>query len=385
MTLVPDAQPHLINQPQQWSDLLRRLQRVSLLAVDLESNGFHCYPEKVCLIQLGFHRHIALVDTIALPRLKGLKELLENRAITKVFHSCDNDVRALQRDFHIHVKNIFDTALAAKLTGSTHLGLANVLNEFLGITLDKNKKIQRQDWSKRPLDDASLAYAAADVHYLPTLKRLLGRQLIQLGRLTWFQEESRWLEKITYQPPATPENLFWQVKGVKTLTGRQMRLLQSLCVLREQLARDFNRPPYRVMSNETLLQLVQKPHQPYHELKGLGAILRHKKVKDLQEAIKQGLHGKPINPNDRPVSGRARKSKVDKESLQRLKQWREREALKFKVDPSIIWPMQALEALAQQPQLIFQPGALPEVRQWQNKHFKRAIVDLLAHQEQPEE
>ncbi len=375
---MSEPKTEVIDRPEQWAALERRLHQVRLLSVDLESNGFHCYPEKICLIQLGTTRHIALVDTIALPRLDGLSAILEDRAITKIFHSCDNDVRALQRDFNIRVQNVFDTALAAKLAGSTHLGLANVLKEFLDVELDKNKKIQRQDWSRRPLDEVSLAYAAADVYYLPTLKRILERQLIHLGRLTWFHEESRWLEKINYQPPAPPEELFWQIKGVRTLTGRQLRLLQSLCLFRDQLAREWNRPPYRVLSDETLVQIVQDPHKPLHEIRGLTMILRHKKTKAFQEAIRQGLQGKPINPKSRPASGRSRKGNINKHLLQRLKQWREREALKLKVDPAIIWPMQALESLAQKPLLIQHMERLPEVRQWQKKLFQRSLQDLLA-------
>ena len=99
-----------------------------------------------------------------------------NPGVETVLHSGDHDIRSLDRDWGFHVGNLFDTSIAAAFVGSERLGLASTLQDFMGVTIPKEKNIQRSDWSVRPLSDEALAYAAGDVRHLFGLReRLVAR------------------------------------------------------------------------------------------------------------------------------------------------------------------------------------------------------------------
>ena len=82
------------------------------------------------------------------------------------------------------MRGLFDTSIAAAFVGSDKLGLAAVLNEYLDVEVNKDKKLQRADWSRRPLTDEMLRYAAQDVLHLGRLKATLDGKLARLGRTT---------------------------------------------------------------------------------------------------------------------------------------------------------------------------------------------------------
>ena len=114
-------------------------QKQSRVAVDLESNGFYHYPERVCLVQLAASEDIYLLDPIALDEVTPLGELLADDTVEKVFHSADYDIRSLDRDWGFRVRNLFDTSIAAAFVGSEKLGLAAVLKEYLNVDVIKDK------------------------------------------------------------------------------------------------------------------------------------------------------------------------------------------------------------------------------------------------------
>ena len=126
------------------------------VAFDLESNGFFRYPERICLIQLFASGRVYLIDPLAIDDMSPLGEVLSNPAVETVLHSGDHDIRSLDRDWGFHVGNLFDTSIAAAFVGSERLGLASTLQDFLEVTIPKEKSIQRSDWSIRPLSDAAL-------------------------------------------------------------------------------------------------------------------------------------------------------------------------------------------------------------------------------------
>ncbi len=157
----------------------------SRVAVDLESNGFYRYPERVCLVQLAVGPSVYLIDPLALEDPSPLGELLADAAVEKVFHSADYDIRSLDRDWGFPVRGLFDTSIAAAFVGAERLGLAAVLKEYLDVEVNKSKRLQRADWTRRPISDELLRYAAEDVRHLARLRTLLYDRLDSLGRTEW--------------------------------------------------------------------------------------------------------------------------------------------------------------------------------------------------------
>ena len=199
--LGPPSPIKLITTPADLRALAGRLASQPRIALDTEAASFHRYVDRVYLVQLSSEGETALVDPLGVPDLEPLGRLLADPAIEIVIHDADYDLRILNRDYGFRARKLFDTRLAAQFTGEPAVGLASLLEKHFGVKVDK--KLQRADWSRRPLTQAMIAYAADDTRYLPQLRDKLEGRLRELHRLAWAQEEFRHLEEIrwTQTPP----------------------------------------------------------------------------------------------------------------------------------------------------------------------------------------
>ena len=175
-----------------------------------------------------------------------LKDVLSDVSITKVIHGADYDIRSLDRHYGFHVRNIYDTAIAARFTGITKFGLAAIVEDLLSITINKSKRLQKADWGRRPLSDEALEYAATDVRYLIALREILVQRLQVLGRMAWVTEECARLEDLRYEDPDL-ETAYLSVKGASKLDGSSLAMLRTLFLFREKEALRQHRPPYFIM------------------------------------------------------------------------------------------------------------------------------------------
>ena len=121
-------------------EVLESVQRQPRVAVDLESDNFYRYPDRVCLVQLATPDAVYIIDPLSIKDITPLGELLANAAVEKVFHSANSDLRLLDRDWKFPVRGLFDTSLAAAFVGSEKLGLAAILKEHLGIEIDQEQE-----------------------------------------------------------------------------------------------------------------------------------------------------------------------------------------------------------------------------------------------------
>ena len=163
----------VIERPAELTDAARQLAKTHEIAFDLEADSMYHFQEKVCLIQIATGNDTLVVDPLKVDDLSPLKPVMANPRIRKVLHGADYDIRSLYRDFGIEVHNLFDTELASRFLGIRETGLDAVLQERFSVRLDK--KYQRKDWSKRPLPEAMMDYAAGDVHHLLPLAAILDK------------------------------------------------------------------------------------------------------------------------------------------------------------------------------------------------------------------
>ena len=154
----------VIERSAELKDAARQLAETHEIAFDLEADSMYHFQEKVCLIQIATGNDTLVVDPLKVDDLSPLKPVMANQRIRKVLHGADYDIRSLYRDFGIEVHNLFDTELASRFLGIRETGLDAVLQQRFSVGLDK--KYQRKDWSKRPLPEAMMNYAAGDVHHL---------------------------------------------------------------------------------------------------------------------------------------------------------------------------------------------------------------------------
>ena len=360
---------------------MERVSQEPRLGFDLESNGFFRYPERVCLIQLSTSARVYLIDPLAIDDMSPLGEVLANPAVETVLHSGDHDVRSLDRDWGFHVGNLFDTSIAAAFVGSERLGLASTLQDFMGIDIPKQKRLQRSDWSIRPLSDEALSYAAGDVRHLFGLRDKLAEKLRALGRVRWVREECDRLAEIRYNPP-DPELAVFAVKGSRDLDGRALAILKALVEYRERHALRLGRPHFRVIPDAALVTLAAEPKSDLRDVRGLGMFARGRLAAGLRAAIKKGRAGQPLQ-RPRQSRGhrlsRAERAKVS-QRLDALKAWRAEHGKRLSLSASLLWPMASLQRLASYPDDLQTELDAPEVRQWQRDEFEDSLRQMVAQE-----
>ena len=178
---IPDLEPPILIEDQAgFESLLRDLEGQDEIAVDTEADSFYSYRNKVCLIQVTIGDRDYLVDPLADIDITGFGKVFADPGVVKIFHDSEYDVLILRRDFGFTFKNLFDTRVAAAVLGSAAPGLASVLDQHFGVSLDKS--MQRSDWAKRPLTPKQIAYARLDTHYLQALAAEQRTQLADMGR-----------------------------------------------------------------------------------------------------------------------------------------------------------------------------------------------------------
>ena len=375
MTQMTTLPVQTITSSGQLAAAVEAMHREPAIALDTESNSFFHYPEQLCLVQIATSRAVVIVDPLAFSEVLPLKGLLASPGVQKILHAADYDVRSLDRAWGFRVANIYDTNLAARFAGMTQLGLAALAEELLGVRLNKEKRLQRSDWGRRPLSREAQEYAAADVRHLMALRVELDKRLRLLGRTGWVAEEFTLLERIRYEPP-DPESAFLAVKGSRDLSPRGLAVLRALFAFRDLEALRQGRPHFRILGDATLVYLAAKPEADLAQTPGLGPAGMQRFGPSLQQAIKEGRSAPPFH-RPRPAQQRARPTQELIARLQKLKAWRSALGERLSMDPSLLWPMASLERLAGQASTLDAELGAPEVRAWQRQEFGASLRTLL--------
>jgi len=372
--------PKLVRTATELAEMLDRLQAEPIVAVDTEADSLFAYHYKVCLIQFSIPDVDYLVDPLALEDLRPLETLFADPHIEKVFHAADNDILMLKRDYGFHFHHLFDTMIAARILGWPRVGLAALLEDHLGVHLDK--RMQRTNWGKRPLSPEQLAYARLDTHYLLPLRDLLYRELVARGRWEEAQDAFAALPHIEYtEKPFDPDG-FWRIGGARDLTGHQLAVLRELYLWREECARRMDRPPFKVLTDRTLVMLAER--QPttlkaLSRLPGVAAVLRNRCGGALLSAIRRGQRAPTPTPPPRTSNGNARPDAITMARYEALRSWRTQKAAQRGVDPDMVLTNGVLLRLARE-----NPHSLKEMEQlgllspWKLHTYGEEILDVLS-------
>jgi ribonuclease D len=348
------------------------------IGVDLEADSMFHYREKVCLIQISTPSQNILVDPLSLDDLSPLSPVFADPNIRKVFHGADYDIRSLYRDFHIEVNSLFDTQIAARFLGIMETGLALLLKERLGVLIQK--KYQKKDWSKRPLPAAMLAYGVHDTCHLLPLSRNLEKGLEANGRLFCVEEECELLSKVRLGP-SEGSPLFLRFKGARRLDPRGLAILESILQLRDDMARSRNLPPFKILGNETIMEIAET--RPVTE-RDLGHIqgLSARQVSLFGGSILEKT-GESINlpQNELPKFPRSAKQRIGTRVSRRvraLRAWRARRATEMDIDPALVSTNAQIQSLAlAHPKRRRDLEGIDTIRAWQRRLFGGEICTLL--------
>ena len=361
-----DRQPAL-------EEAMERVAAQSEIAVDTEADSLHSYFDKVCLIQISVPGEDLIIDPLARVDLARFGAVLADPSVIKVLHGGDYDLRILHRDFDFVIRNLVDTSVCAQLLGYEGIGLAALLDRHFGVKL--NKTHQRADWSMRPLPPDMLEYAATDTHHLIALAAKLREELTALGRWEWALEEFARLENVRHREVEENTEGWRKVKNISALDRRSLAIVRDLYEWRDRLARAADRPPFKIMGNEAIVEIAKaKPasHRELQAVKGLSRYHSDRHGRELLQIVRRVLE---IAEEDLPEKNEPKawiRDKALEARINRLKSVRDRFAKELKIDASLLAPRHILSGVATAGSL-----DVPAMREWQKQVVGEAFLAAL--------
>jgi ribonuclease D len=221
------------------------------VAVDAERASGYRYSQRAYLVQLRRKgAGTALVDPLGCPDMSPLSDVLQD--VEWVLHAASQDLACLA-EVGMVPPRVFDTELAGRLAGFERVGLGAMVENVLGLRLEKGHSAA--DWSTRPLPESWLVYAALDVEVLVELRDALEEELRSQGKLDWAAEE---FEAVRLAPPPPPRTDPWRrTSGIHRLRHRrQLAAVRALWEARDAMARRRDTAPGRILPDAAIVAAV---------------------------------------------------------------------------------------------------------------------------------
>ncbi|PVF97620.1 hypothetical protein CPB86DRAFT_797921 [Serendipita vermifera] len=281
-----------INTAEGLSSLLEKLRQSEEIAIDLEHHSYRSYYGFGCLMQISTRLEDFVVDTLVpevRARMEDFNEVFTDPKILKVLHGAESDIVWLQENFNLYIVNMFDTFHASRALDLPRHSLAFLLSVYCDFTADK--RYQLADWRIRPLPAEMLHYARSDTHFLLFIYDNLREALLERGRshhdammdvdqTSEVVDEARFVKDVLKksQETALREHVResydekegegkkgwaflirkWNKRSL-AVDGIPRRTFLAVHRWRDQVAREEDESPVYVLSNNALLDLVERP------------------------------------------------------------------------------------------------------------------------------
>jgi len=343
------------------------------IAVDTESNSLHAYRERVCLIQFSVPGIDFVVDPFVLKDLSPLAPIFADHKIEKIFHAAEYDLICLRRDFGFQFANLFDTMQAARILGYSFVGLDSILLEKFNVKIDKRH--QKANWGARPLTFQQIDYARQDTHYLFQLRDLLESQLRETERWEIARDDFALACHIDLPKERGLGSSWRRFAARKDVSPRELTILYELCHARDQIAEKLNRPTFKVIADDILLEMSRKMPASHNALVEIG--LSPKQVRlwggVLLASIARGAEAPLVKWEHAQRPSDAILKRLDK-----LKTWRKNVAKKMSVESDIVLPKRYLNSLAENPpKNLHELETLMSDSPWRFGQYGGQILNLL--------
>ena len=350
-----------IDRPEQLPELAEALGKTPWVALDSEANSMFVYREQMCLLQLNLAGDLWLVDTLALLRIEGwaglqptgeaaprsaaldpLKEGLARTDRVLWIHGGEYDCALLRRDFGVSLGGVWDTQQAGAFLGFEKTNYGALVERCCAVVLAKGHA--QYDWATRPLAPDALQYALDDVIHLPVVGEKLREEIATADLVEEHAIASAAVSATTSEGGAFDPAGFWRIKGVREVSKDHLAVLAALYAWRDGIAKGENKPPGRVVNNESLLAIVRQAPTSFQHLKrtGVKGWILSQHGEELIAAIKDALEkpdAYPQPPRHRDVD------EAEEKREDRLKDWRRTETEKRKVPMQVVLPARALDHL----------------------------------------
>jgi ribonuclease D len=363
----------LITTSEDLAALCARLSAHPHVMVDTEFLRETTFWPKLCVVQLASDEEAAAVDTLATGLdLAPFIALMRNPAVIKVFHAARQDVEIIWKMCGDTPKPLFDTQVAAMVCGfGDQVSYEQLAASLAGAKIDKSSRFT--DWSRRPLSEAQIEYALADVTHLRVVYNKLAARLEKTGRADWLQEEIAFLTAAeTYEQK--PENAWLRLKA-RARKPRDLAILIELAAWREVEAQSKDVPRSRVLKDDTLIDVALSAPTSVEALGRLRTIPqgyeRSRTGTDLIACVERGMArdpaGLPPLGRDRGPSGGAQAT------IQLLKVLLQAISEKHQVAAKMVATMDELEDIAADDE-----ADVPALKGWRRKLFGETALELKA-------
>ena len=255
-----------INTPRQLDRFCDAIWEEPFIAFDTEFVSEDQYRPELGLIQVAAGDLLAVIDPIELGDTTAFWDVLTEGDALVIAHAAREEIRFNHRFTGGPIRYLFDTQIAAGFVGLEYpASLANLTQTLVGKTLPKGET--RTDWRKRPLTEAQITYALADVTDLEEMQGILQRQIDKLGRDDWVIEETDRLQDKVLD--AETRNNWRKVSGSSNLKPRQQAIVRELWSWREAIAKERDRLPRRILRDDLVVELAKRGST---DLKRIGGI-----------------------------------------------------------------------------------------------------------------
>lgn len=260
-TLEQPAQtPNKVNTPKSWRKMIHRLENASgPVAIDAERAQSFRYSDKAYLIQLrrgGVGTFI--IDPVAFETGKGVADFSELASTIIddewIIHAATQDLGNLVA-LHMQPNKLFDTELAGRLLGFSRVSLAAMIEHYFDLHLLKSHSAD--DWSRRPIPDDWISYAALDVELLIEMREKLLADLEESGKAEWARQEFAYLTKWALRPRNENPEAWRRTSGTHKITTRRgMAVVRELWLARDQTAKRLDKSPHKVLIDSAITEVA---------------------------------------------------------------------------------------------------------------------------------
>lgn len=359
----------------------RRWAGCEALALDTEFMRVSTFYPKIALIQVADGSSITLIDPLRIGDWSAFAALMANPAITKIMHSCSEDMLVFHTFLKVLPAPLFDTQIAtALLNEGVGISYQNLVKLRFGIELPKGET--RSDWLQRPLSAQQLEYAALDVAYLPQVWRAQRRQLQEQGRLEWLQEDcARLVQQYANELASDFAAYYENFRAGWQLQPQQLAALQMLAAWREQRARKRDKPRSWIVKDNALFAFAQGMMTTKAQLAAVAEVSENfirfegDEVLALIRAAQQLPESAYPPPLPKPLT------QGQKGRLRKAQDFVEAKAAELRVPPEVLGRKRTLQALQQTladaAKDNTQPVVPDELLGWRRPHLLEALTEIL--------
>jgi ribonuclease D len=224
------------------------------VALDAERASGYRYSQRAYLVQVRREgAGTGLIDPIAFDDLTELDSAIGDAEW--ILHAATQDLPCLA-EIGLRPRRLFDTELAGRLLNLPRVGLASLVEHYLGRSLAKEHSAA--DWSTRPLPEPWLLYAALDVEVLVELRELIAADLEKAGKTEWAAQDFEALLSFTGAPPR--EDPWRRTSGIHKVRGRRaLGLVREIWTTRDAIAEQRDITPGRILPDASIRELASSP------------------------------------------------------------------------------------------------------------------------------